>query len=45
VLLGFNTKQMGPNRIAFDGTIGLAVAGYAGVGRLTVSRVPRNTIG
>src|SRR5215469_8152594 len=45
VLLGLNAKQMGPNRIAFDVTIGLAVAVYAGVGRLIASRVPGNAIG
>jgi hypothetical protein len=45
VLLGLNAKRMGLNRIAFDGTIGLAVVVYAGVGRLIASRVPRNAIG
>ena len=45
VLLGLNAKRMGPNRIAFDVTVGLAVVVYAGVGRLIASRVPRNAIG
>jgi hypothetical protein len=45
VLLGLNAKRMGLNRIAFDGTIELAVVVYAGVGRLIASRVPRNAIG
>jgi hypothetical protein len=45
VLLGLNAKRMGLNRIAFDGTIGLAVVVYAGVGRLIADRVPHNAIG
>ena len=32
VLLGLNAKPMGPNRIAFDVTIGLAVVVYAAAG-------------
>jgi hypothetical protein len=45
VLLGLNATRMGPSRIAFDATIGLAVVVYAGVGRLIASRVPGNAIG
>ena len=45
VLLGLNAERMGPNRVAFDVTVGLAVVVYAGVGRLIASRVPRNAIG
>jgi hypothetical protein len=45
VLLGLNATRMGLNRIAFDGTIGLAVLVYAGVGRLIANRVPHNAIG
>jgi hypothetical protein len=45
VLLGLNATRMGPSRIAFDATIGLAVVVYAGAGRLIAGRVPGNAIG
>ena len=45
VLLGLNATRMGTSGVAFDGTLGLAVVVYAGVGRLISGRLPGNAIG
>jgi len=45
VLLGLNAGQVGMSRVGLYCVLAVAVAVYAGTGRLIASRLPRNAIG